>query len=247
MNLIEGSKPFSYSSDSKIGVLIIHGYTGAPGSLLPQAQAFAAAGYNVELPLLPGHGTTIEDMNKTKYTAWIHTIEASYRTLKSKCEKVFIFGLSMGGTLALYLAETKPDVSGIIIVNNALFVNSISAKLVWFLKYFIKTVPGLGNDIKAPRVTEPCYDKNPTSAAHEAIKLFAIVKKNIHTIQCPAIIFKSSNDHVIPVEVAEYTFENIGSADKKMIYLNDSYHVATLDNDSDTICKVAINFIKERS
>lgn len=244
MDLESGSKAFSHSTESRIGVLVIHGYTGAPGALLPQAKAFADAGYNVELPLLPGHGTTIDDMIKTKNKQWRDTALEYYDKLKAKCDKVFVFGLSMGGALSLFIAENRqPD--GIVIVNNALYFRGLSVKLLWLLKYFKKTIPGLANDIKKADTKEPCYPLNPLKPAHEAMKLFAEVRKNLHKVTCPVIIFKSFEDHVIPVEVAETTYELIESKEKKLIYLNDSYHVATLDNDSDTIIKVSLQFIKE--
>lgn len=242
---MNGNQSFSHTTKSDIGVLVLHGYTGAPGSVLPQAEFFASKGLNVELPLLPGHGTVISDMDKVSYKDWIDTVEKHYEILKKRTKYIFVFGLSMGGALSLYLAEKHQEIKGVILVNNALFINDFRTKFLWFIKHFIHKVPAIANDIKSPGVKEPAYDANPTKSAHEAMKLFSITKKNIFKVISPTLIFKSTEDHVIPVEVAEYTYDKINSEEKKLIYLNDSYHVATLDNDKDVINEVSYNFIQK--
>ena len=59
--VLPGAEPFS-APGGPHGALVVHGFTGTPQSMRGLAQAFARAGYAVELPLLPGHGTTVDDM-----------------------------------------------------------------------------------------------------------------------------------------------------------------------------------------
>jgi carboxylesterase len=105
--------PFSFDAPDdgrspRVGVVLSHGFTGSPGSMRPWAQHLAAAGYSVRLPLLPGHGADWRTTNKSRWQQWYATIDDAYVDLAATCERVFAFGLSMGGTLVTRLAEVRP-------------------------------------------------------------------------------------------------------------------------------------------
>src|SRR5664279_1311219 len=90
----------SFAADGgRVGVLVSHGFTGTPESVRSWAEHLAAAGYTVRLPLLPGHGTTWQDTNRTSWQDWYGEIEKAYDELSARCHTVFAGGLSMGGTL----------------------------------------------------------------------------------------------------------------------------------------------------
>src|SRR4030042_6314507 len=135
--IIKGAEPVSYISSSKIGILIIHGFTGNPVSLKPIADAFKKAKYNFEMPLLPGHGTKWQDLNKVKYTDWINTIEISLLELSKHAKYIFIFGLSMGSVISEYLAEHHNYIKGLILVNDALILNDPRLFFISILRFFI--------------------------------------------------------------------------------------------------------------
>src|ERR1022692_1941288 len=110
--LIPGAQPWSHRGGSH-GVLVLHGFTGNPQSMRPLAEAAAAAGFTVEMPLLPGHGTAIEDMVPTRFEDWSLAAESAYHDMAARCDKVIVSGLSMGGTLACWLAVRHPEIAGI--------------------------------------------------------------------------------------------------------------------------------------
>ena len=116
--VLAGAEPFS-APGGPHGALVLHGFTGCPQSMRGLAQAFASAGFAVELPRLPGHGTAIEDMLETSWDDWSKAAEAAYDDLAARCDKVVVSGLSMGGTLTLWLAEHHPEIAGIVLVNAA--------------------------------------------------------------------------------------------------------------------------------
>src|SRR3546814_10304015 len=93
-----------------VGCLVIHGFTGNPSSMRPIADAIVADGHSVELPRLPGHGTTVEDMNTTSWADWTAEVEASYQRLAARCDHVIAMGLSMGGTLTAWIAAEHPEI-----------------------------------------------------------------------------------------------------------------------------------------
>ena len=112
-----GTEPFRHDG-GPVGVLLCHGFTGSPASLRPWAEHLASAGLSVRLPLLPGHGTEWQQMQITLWPDWYDCLERELLDLADQCERVFVMGLSMGGTLTLRLALERPQlVSGIAVVN----------------------------------------------------------------------------------------------------------------------------------
>jgi carboxylesterase len=107
----------------------------------------------------------------------------------------------------------------------------------------VKTLPGPGNDVKDPDVTEIAYDKFSTNAAHELKKLADKVRPDLGRISMPIRIFHGREDHVIPTENATYIFDHVSSSDKKLIWLENSYHVATIDYDKELIFGESYDFM----
>ncbi len=240
----EDAQPFSFAGNST-GVLVIHGFTGCTQSMLPYGKALAARGYTVLGPRLPGHGTTVEDMALRKYTEWTGEAERALQVLSSQCKQVFVTGLSMGGTITLYLAARFADKIAGIITINALALTQPLLRLTPILKYLVKTRPGVGSDIKKPEARESCYDQVPVSAAHELTRLLKAMREELPRVNVPALIIASREDHVVAEPAnAEYILASIGSKNKELLWLENSYHVATLDNDAEIIFERAGEFIK---
>ncbi|HVB94744.1 MAG TPA: alpha/beta fold hydrolase, partial [Acidimicrobiales bacterium] len=114
--IMSGAEPWSCQGGSH-GALVLHGFTGNPQSMRPLAMALGKAGFTVDLPLLPGHGTAIEDMIPTRWADWSGAAEAAYEGLSGRCDRVVVTGLSMGGTLSCWLAAHHPEIAGIAVVN----------------------------------------------------------------------------------------------------------------------------------
>jgi carboxylesterase len=167
------SQPFSFEGNSK-GVLVIHGFTGCTQSMVPSGKALAARGCTVLGPPLPGHGTTVEDMAIRRVTEWTDEAEQALKELWGRCDRVFVTGLSMGGTITLYLAANFGDKIAGIIPINALVLTEPLLRLTPVLKYLVKTRPGVGSDIKKPEGRESCYDKVSIPAAYELTWLLKV-------------------------------------------------------------------------
>ncbi len=240
----DDAQPFSFKGNST-GVLVIHGFTGCTQSMRPYGEALAARGYTVLGPRLPGHGTTVEDMAFRKYTEWTGEAERALQDLRSRCNRVFVTGLSMGGTITLYLAARFGEqIAGIIPVN-ALVVTEPLLRMTSILKYVVKTRPGVGSDIKKPESRESCYDQVPVPAAYELTRLLKATREGLPRVTAPALVIASREDHVVrePANAA-HIMANLGSKDKKLLWLENSYHVATLDNDAELIFEEATEFIE---
>lgn len=248
LEVMEDGKPFFFEGN-RVGCLLIHGFTGTTSSMKPMGEYLAGRGLTVLGPRLPGHGTSVEDMAKHSWREWAAASEKALDELCSMCDSVFVSGLSMGGALTLYLGENHGDrISGLVPVSAAVsratfgFQNHL-LKLLPVLKHVMKTFPGPGNDLKDPDMTEVAYDRLSTEAAHELARLTANVKANISRIKAPIRIYVARDDHVVPPENSKFVYDNVGSADKELVWLDNSYHVATLDLDREKIFEGTFEFI----
>jgi len=230
------------SASKKTGILIIHGFTGSTQCMRPLAYALFEKGYTVRMPRLKGHGTTPEDMELCTYQDWIDSITEEYNKLKTEVEEIFVLGLSMGGTLTLYSA-IHFKIKGAITINAAINIEQFEA--IFKDPSTPRFIPGIASDIKKENVTELAYDRAPKKSIGEILKLTSIVRKDLEKITCPILIFSSYIDHVVPTDNQTYIFDHINSEQKQFITLNNSYHVATLDNDFNIIEKETSLFLEK--
>jgi len=240
--VLPGAEPFSAPGGPN-GALVLHGFTGNPQSMRGLAEAFAGAGFAVELPLLPGHGTAIEDMLDTDWGDWSSAAEAAYQDLCARSERVVVAGLSMGGTLTLWLAERHPEVAGIVLVNPAAEppADSFREMLQGILDSGNPTMPAVGNDIADPDQTELAYDSTPVAPLLSMLEAGDEIAALLGSIECPVLLMNSPQDHVVPPSSSELIAERV-SGPLERVTLERSYHVATLDYDKDEIERRAVEF-----
>jgi carboxylesterase len=236
--------PFA-ATGGPIGAVLCHGFTGMPGSMRPWAEALAAAGHTVRVPLLPGHGTRWQDANETTWEQWYAELESAFDAVRAECTHTFVMGLSMGGTLVMRLAEQRGDeVAGLVVVNGSLFTTRKDVKLLPLLRRVLPSLPPVGNDIKKPGVTEPAYDRVPVRAAYQLSKLWSVTNADLARITQPLLVMTSRDDHVVEPENSERLMTVSGSTDKQQVWLEDSFHVATLDNDLPVIIEKSLGFMQ---
>jgi carboxylesterase len=243
--ILPGAEPFTHPGSGDIGVLLCHGFTGSPQSMAPWGARLADAGFTVTCPLLPGHGTTWQEMNRTGWPDWYREVEQTFGELVERCRSVFVFGLSMGGTLALRLAERHgSDVAGLVLVNPSVMTERKDAKLLPLLSKIVPAMPGISNDIKKPGMTELAYHRLPLRAAASLSKLWQVVRGDLDRVDQPLVLLRSAADHVVEPVNAMTILTAVRSSDVREVVLPDSYHVATLDNDADTIFDTSIEFAR---
>lgn len=235
-------------AEAKIGILLVHGFTGSPAAMRPWAEFFGARGYTVRVPRLPGHGRTWPELNKVSWTDWTDRIVEELDELEKTCEKIFIFGLSMGGGATLYVAAHHGDrVSGLVLVNPMIHIPGFAAKFAPVVAKFRTHLKSVGGDIKRPGVSEWSYDALPTGGVVQLAKLLKSSRSTLGLVKAPLLLFHSVEDHVLPVTNTEIIMDEIGSPRKQRIELMNSYHVATIDYDSDFIFENSLVFVQELS
>jgi len=242
--ILAGAEPFSHHGDGAAGVLVLHGFTGNPSSLRGLAMAFAEAGYHVELPLLPGHGTTIDDMLRTTWADWTDEVEQAYQRLAERASDIVLAGLSMGGSLALWLAMYHPEIKGLVCVNPA--TAPVGGDIMEMVREAqaggADVMPGIGNDIADPDEQELAYEGTPLAP------LLSFMTDGLEPmstrygeLRMPLRLFTSRQDHVVePTQSVHLAGAHGGELDHT--WLERSYHVATQDFEKDHIFGEAVAF-----
>lgn len=241
--VLSGAEPYSERGGTE-GVLVLHGFTGSPQSMRPIAHSLAARGYSVELPLWPGHGTAVEDMVPTRWPDWSEAAERAYEDLASRCSSVALVGLSMGGTLACFLAENHPEVTGLALVNPLVEppADSFRDILKGLLDEGMEVAPGIGSDIAEPGKKEISYEGSPIRAALSLFEGVDDVAAKLDRLTAPILLLTSREDHVVPTTSGDFLQERV-SAKVERVWLERSYHVATLDYDAQEIVERVSDFV----
>lgn len=235
-------------SGRRWGVVLFHGFTGGPTAVAPWGAALAAAGATVSIPLLSGHGTTVNDLARTTAGQWRHNVARAVAELRNQdVQYVAVGGLSMGGALALDAsAHIQPDAT--LVVNPALTLNPLDtagALVSPLLQGLIPFVGPIAGDIKKPGVEEFAYDRTPVAAVEELFKLFRTVRRVLPNISGPVTLYWSQEDHVVPATTKRLMERDIPQL--ATVVLDNSYHVATLDHDADRIFQDSINRLRNIS
>lgn len=243
LEIVPGAEPLS-ATGSDVGVLVLHGFTGNPGTMRPLAEALVDAGFTVEMPRLPGHGTTIEDMMTTTWADWSGAAEAAYTDLAGRCRAVAVAGLSMGGTLTTWLAARHPEVAGIVCINPAVSAREPEVKeMITLMLGAGETVsPGIGSDIADPDSVESAYEGTPLSCALSLFDALDELQPLLPAVTCPVLLLTSTDDHVVEPASSDHLAASV-SGPVERVTLERSYHVATLDYDKELIAERSIGFI----
>ncbi|CAN5807129.1 alpha/beta fold hydrolase [soil metagenome] len=243
-SIMQGAEPFFFPGND-IGVLACHGFTGTTQSMRYLGEQLNAAGYTVIGPRLKGHGISPQAMGTTTASDWIASVDAALAELRGKCSEVYMTGLSMGGTLTLYTAAKHAGViKGAIPINAVVHIGKAEMASIAFDASVPETVPGIGSDVKDATVTELAYKEVPTAAFRQVYALAAVTQDLLPSITCPTLMLQSREDHVVNPTNGPRIAGLVGSARVELNWLDNSYHVATIDFDKELIAQKTIAFIR---
>ncbi len=229
------------------GALLIHGFTGSPPEMQLVGDYLHRRGLTVSGPLLPGHGTSVEDINDCHWTDWTGHVEETLAELQARCETVFVGGLSMGSVLALYLAAHHPELAGAMAYSPAVWPANRLIYLTPLLKHMIpKVSKSEDSDLTDPEADRRLwsYKQYPTFAAHELLKLLHRVRRLLPRVTCPLLIIHSTLDQTIHPASARRTYRRVGSTDKELVTLHNSGHCITVDSEWQTVAERTYAFMQ---
>ena len=244
--VMEGAEAWSHVGTLDAGVVVVHGFTGNPGSMRGLAEACAAAGFHVEMPRLAGHGTCVDDMLPTTWDDWCRDADAAYSRMASRTKNVVVMGLSMGGSLTLWLADKHPDTRGIVCVNPATLplAKEMLDAIQGILDGGTEVIPGIGSDIADPDVTENAYPGTPVrpllSFMHDGLVPLSTLYPDVRV---PLLLYTSINDHVVDPAQSDALVAAYGGT-VEHVKLERSFHVATQDFDKATIFAGSVAFAR---
>ncbi len=238
--------PF-FLAGGPVGVLLIHGFTGAPPEMRRLGDYLYGEGLTVSAPLLPGHGTTMADCNSVRWQQWTAHVEGALADLRTRCATVFVGGLSMGGVLALHLAAQHPDLAGALLYAPAIQVSDGWGRWVApLLKRVVRTFPKGKDDWADPdaRALLWSYSEYPVAGAHQFFKLIAHVRRALPHVAVPLLIVTSEGDRTVPPAAADLIARGVAAEDITRLALERSGHVLTLDAEWQLVAEKTGAFIR---
>jgi carboxylesterase len=246
-------------------VMMLHGLGANALELQRLVKDLHALGFSVVVPCIDGY-TFESDLQE--WSSWVEQAQNQLWSLQKKYATVSLVGLSMGAVLGLVLAQKQENnLAGMVLLSTALafdgwampwyrFLLQLPAWLPFIGRYELKeTEPfGIKNEemrsavrslMKSHHISESGADKLTYGQIKQGQLLVKEARKNIQMIICPCLIIHAVDDEVVHINNAEWVFKKIKSTDKELIYLGDSYHMITVDNEKDTVNEETARFLKK--
>lgn len=243
---IKGAEPYFLPGKGDTAILALHGWSASAESLRFLARGLADAGYSVFVPTLPGHGTSAEDMVQFGPLDWMAAASESLKLLQEHFRQVIVLGVSMGGALALQLAGTRSDdVAAVVTVNAPVFMGSPD-----FAREILSapaTASLAGWEVPAfmgPQVPEISYRERRKKSGVDLYAMCGLARECLPRITSPLLVFQAVADPVVSRACADEIMARVESTDKRLIWLDRSYHVSQLDLDRDRIVSETVTFAK---
>jgi carboxylesterase len=239
----DSNLPFFIDKGSNISILLVHGFTATPWEVREFGDFLAEKGYNVYGTLLEGHGTTIKDMRKTQWEQWLYDVKNADEALSYISDRVFIVGVSTGGSLGIILAERGYNVDGLVCLACPINLSDTRSWLAPFLKYvYWYQKRNLSEEDKMHY-----YNYRPIASVQQLTELIDFSVQSIGSIDMPVLIIQSTEDSTVDRRSADYLYSHIGSADKKLVYFEGDNHVLVQRENKDEVFSLTELFIEEHS
>lgn len=235
------SDPFTHER-GPVACLLLHGFAGSPAEVRPLAESLAAHGITVRVPLLPGHGTTPEDLRRTRWPQWVRAAEIELADLQSRYGQVHVAGFSMGGLLALYLAAHRP-VASVVTLSCPIKLADWRQILVPLARYFVKDYPArISNPELATQLDS--YDRFPMDAIHSLLRLARQVRKDLPRVTAPLMALQGDRDRWIAPDSGEYILANVSTSAKTLQRFPGRNHLITLEHGREEVFAAVYSWVE---
>ena len=249
MSILPGAGGYWFEGND-IGCLLLHGFTGTPQNVRPLADYLARRGFAVAAPRMPGHGTTVEDLDATGPQEWLGAAEDALAEMRRRCATVFVAGISMGGTLTLELARRHPDLAGVVVMAAPVLPLEALEPLV--------QDPNRPSSVPAPWATVGvltedvavggiAYLELPLGALQRGMGLMAEVRAGLGDVRVPTLLIYGDADAIVDKANGPFVLDSIASSDKRLLALPDSSHEVTLDVDRERVMIEVFDFVRAHS
>ena len=244
MAILKGAEPFFYPGSER-GVLLVHGFTGSPSEMRLIGELLHQQGYTVYGLRLPGHGTHPYEMEQTNWRQWYGAVEDGFHLLNTACKEVSAVGLSMGGILSLLLASEYP-VNRVVSLSAPIYIADDRLKWLNVYRMFRRFAPKRRRKLEVAPEYSVGYDQTPLRSLASLLELISHVKQRLSKVTVPLLIVQSKAEHTVRPESAEYIYQQVGSTEKELVWLEKSGHIVTLDREKEAVFKQVIAFLGNR-
>ena len=250
--LLPGAEPFRFDGSGDAGVLLVHGFTGSPAEMRPLAEHLAARGIASIGVLLRGHGTHPDDLLGCSYHDWLADAQVALEELRGQHRSVFLVGLSMGGAIALRLAARHagdPRMAGVVPICAPIRLHDWRLGYVGLLQHLVRWHAWGKPDLKDVSAWDRLvgYRRFRTGTVSQVLGLIDETRDILPRVRQPVLVVHARADHVVPARNAELIFDALGSSDKDLLWLDDCYHIATMDHAAPILNAAVSDFIAARA
>jgi carboxylesterase len=233
-------------SGGEVGILLLHGFTATTVEVQPLARALHQHGFTVAGPLLPGHGTTLQEANRIHWSDWLTCAAETYQSLSRTCKILFVGGESMGALLAILIARQFPQTSGLMLYAPAYYIPGL-ARARWLSLLFSSFPKTYARNQPQERYPWQGYSAVPLKAAVQLLRLQREVRKYTSQITQPTLIFQGRLDRTVDPQGAAALFAELAAKEKELIWLEKSHHCVIIDHEFDTVVSHTLAFLEKHS
>lgn len=247
-NVHPQAKPFFINGSSTQALLFLHGFTASPSEVRPVAEKLNKINNcSISGILLPGHGTTPEQLNVVRWPEWYNAVQDELQSLLTRYQQVFVGGLSMGGLLALHAAVNIDGLAGVVSINAPIYyhyaiIPMLSDLAGMMTPYFHKK--GLKEIMKLEKQGRFAYRVMPLKAFHSLNLLRRIVMQEVQELKIPALIIQSLQDESVHPRSADFLYEKTRGEGTQLMMLQQSRHVVTIGAQAEPIAREIANFME---
>ncbi|MBU1661650.1 MAG: alpha/beta fold hydrolase [Chloroflexi bacterium] len=244
-NIIPTAEPFFFPG-GPAGVLLVHGFTGAPKEMRWMGEYLAKQGFTVLGVRLAGHATQPKDMLRVTWQDWLTSVEDGWHLLRGAADQIFVAGLSMGGVLALLFASHF-KVAGVIAMSTPYEMPpDPRLRFIKWLRWIYPSAPKGQSDWHDPEPERDHidYPNYPTTAIVELQKLLAEMRAALPWVTAPTLLMHSRQDGGVAPANMEKIYARLGSHDKHILWVENSGHVIVRDLEKERVFRAANEFIK---
>ncbi len=230
-----GAETIDLQEEGSNGVLLLHGFGDTPQTLSLLARRLHKAGYGVFVPLLPGHGRTMDAFTRSRADEWIDAARSSLLEMRDRNNTVSVVGLSMGGALAVLLAAEVREISALILIAPYLDMPRLlrfAAATHWLWGRLAGEINGKNpRSIHDPieREKNLAYGTVTGRALFELSRVMTRARKALPGVTAPTLIVQSREDPRVAPEVARFALEQLGAKEKKLVWTEGAGHIITVD------------------
>lgn len=239
-------QPFRWEGD-RHGVLLLHGFTGSAAHMRLLGEGLREHGFTVEAINLPGHAMTMDDMGKTGWQDWLDAAKEAFLRMKERCEHVSVAGLSMGGCLALLIAETLQP-TAIAAISAPMAVQNPLLPFAGIAAPFVKRIVWRSRE-GSPYTVDDRYDYGypgfPTRCGSDLNRLIRMARRDLHAVQCPVLVVQSRHDETISQDSADIILNGVSSPDAGVLWLEGVPHVCTISKEHRRIADAAAKVFRD--